>query len=372
MRKHCILFPAFLLFAFVALVSCGKGNKYNVEGVVEVDDYDSLMAYLLDYKAEVIDSSLILDNHFYFSGEVEEPELVTLVCGYASGQFALEPGDIQLNVTLQDILPMGTPTNDEINVFKGQLAAKAEEAMGKLTLLQSMQEEDSSSNLSFDSLIYEINNNYVKDITSLLDSVYNANPDNLLGLYVYILKLWNIDSLPEAEAMVAEASPFIAKNPYVTQYLEYLTQVDSPQIGGLNGVDDNQLFIDFEGKTSDGKTARLSDYVGKGKPVLVDFWASWCGPCRAETPTLKKVADQYKDKLVVLGIAVSDEVKNHLAAVEELGITWPQILDSKGEAAEAYNVQTIPFIILFAPDGTVYKQNLRGEQIEAAVSELIQ
>ena len=132
-----------------------------------------------------------------------------------------------------------------------------------------------------------------------------------------------------------------------------------------------QMLTDFQAEY-DGKIQKLSDYVGRGKYVLVDFWASWCGPCKAEIPNLIKVYNQYKgDKFEVLGVATWDEPKATLKAIEQMQIPYPQILNAQRAGSDAYGITGIPEIILFGPDGTILKRNLRGEQIEATIKELL-
>lgn len=130
------------------------------------------------------------------------------------------------------------------------------------------------------------------------------------------------------------------------------------------------MFADFEVE-NDGKTQKLSDFVGKGQYVLVDCWASWCGPCRQEIPNLINVYNKYKNKnFNVLGVTVSDRVDDTKRAIEELGINYPQIMGEQNTSgAEVYGIMGIPHIILFGPDGTILARDLRGEMIEAAVKQ---
>ncbi len=130
-------------------------------------------------------------------------------------------------------------------------------------------------------------------------------------------------------------------------------------------------FVDFEA-TYNGKTSRLSDYVGRGKYVLVDFWASWCGPCIGEIPHLIDVYNRYGgEDFTVLGVATWDELENTLAAIERLGIPYPQMLNAQTAGSDAYGIEGIPEIILFAPDGSIVARGLRGEQIAETVKKAL-
>ena len=126
-------------------------------------------------------------------------------------------------------------------------------------------------------------------------------------------------------------------------------------------------FTDIALNDMAGKTVRLSDYVGKGNYVLVDFWAPWCGPCRAEMPNVRNVYNRFHPKgFEIVGISLDSQSDDWRQATEQMGITWPQMSDLKGwksEAATLYGVRSIPFTLLFDPDGKVVATGLRGESL---------
>ncbi len=142
------------------------------------------------------------------------------------------------------------------------------------------------------------------------------------------------------------------------------------KLDNIKRTSEGQKFVDFEAEY-DGKVQHLSDYVGKGRYVLVDFWASWCAPCRAEIPHIINVYSKYAGVLDVVGVATWDEPDKTIQAIADLGITYPQIMNAQNAGSDAYSIDGIPEIILFGPDGTILKRGLRGEQIEATVKEYL-
>ncbi|MBR1519836.1 MAG: TlpA family protein disulfide reductase [Bacteroidaceae bacterium] len=186
--------------------------------------------------------------------------------------------------------------------------------------------------------------------------------ENEAGVYV-------IQSLLAFTMPVEELIEFVDGNEY---FKNDSTIIEAKKTWNVQlETGEGKMFKDFETEY-EGKVTKLSDYVGKGKYVLVDFWASWCGPCRMEIPNLIAVYNKYKgEKFEVLGVATWDEPDATKQAIEELGIPYPQMLNAQKAGSDAYGISGIPQIILFAPDGKIVKRDLRGEEIEKAVADVL-
>ena len=312
----------FWLVLTAALVSCGK-TAYTIDGIFTTDDGTEV--YLIDLdRGDTLAVTTVQNGRFSFTGDVKEPCFVYVGREKTRVSLILEPGIVTADI--DERTTGGTPMTDAYNAFKrDQRAEKA----------------------------------------ALTDSVVKANPDNLLGAVA-------LEDLAHADT-----SAFLALyRQTVTDRVRdfYLVRKAFESIELQNQTAPGRMFTDYTvvGGNPDGTDVKLSDYVGQGKYILLDHWASWCGPCKAEMPYIKKTWEAFAgDRFDVVSVAVSDKRDDTVAALARLDMPWHQILDAQKIPSALYGVNAIPHLILFAPDGTILKRGLRGDQIYETVSEIL-
>ena len=127
--------------------------------------------------------------------------------------------------------------------------------------------------------------------------------------------------------------------------------------------------------TPEGKSVKLSDFISKNKYTLIDFWASWCGPCRQEMPNVVAAYNEFKAKgFGIVGVSQDNNLESRKKAIKDLNITWAQMSDLKGwqcEGAALYGVRAIPATVLVDQEGTIVARNLRGDELKAKLAELM-
>ena len=195
---------------------------------------------------------------------------------------------------------------------------------------------------------------YHQKLVAIHRNAIRQNPDNIVGAFA--LSALESSDPKVALSLAGTLSEEMMKNATVQALLPTLEARARTAIG--------EQFTDFEvvqDPSDPRSTVKLSDYVGKGKTILLVFWASWCEENRKEMPGLKNIYEKYHgDDFDIVSVAVSDAPENSLAAAKEMGITWNLIVNAGTIPLETYGVRRIPDMILFGPDGTILLRNFWG------------
>ena len=178
----------------------------------------------------------------------------------------------------------------------------------------------------------------------------------------------------EQAFILEHVNPLIQKYPWLQEAKDVKENIDK-SLAAAKKTEEGAKFINITQPDKDGKNQNLYDFLKGKKYVLVDFWASWCGPCRAENPHVLKVYNKFKDQgFDVWAISLDDKKDNWLRAVKDDKMPWPQVSDLKGwknEAAQYYNITSIPMNFLLDSEGKVVAKNLRGDNLEKEVAKFI-
>jgi len=218
--------------------------------------------------------------------------------------------------------------------------------------------------------ITELQNEYMRIITKGHDQVAAILKDQPVSLAMINLLQQNnlLDRDKYYELYVSTADKLKKEWPDYAASKEFVAMVDKMKVTAIG-----QITPEIEMPNPDGQVIKLSSF--RGKYVLVDFWAKWCGPCRRENPNVVKAYNKYKGKgFEVFGVSLDRNKEDWVQAIQEDGLTWTQVSDLKyfeSQAATDFNISAIPFSILLDPQGKIIAKNLRGAALDKKLEEVL-
>ena len=345
------------LLSIAALCGC-KGVSYNIKGTLAPDMAGEIYLISADNDRATIASTTIDTENgtFAFKGKVDEPMLAILTDDNENPITALfiEGGKITVayDNELNEYKASGTVSNDNFAV-----------ANKRLSDLQTKYYEKAQMGFEQDEDQQKMIDEYYEAVGEIIDE----NQDNILGAYFFArIESGNLEPSEILERIAAFPNKLRATK-MLKELEQYAVNCEKTEIG--------RPFIEIAAEDETGTTVTLSSLTGSGKWVLVDFWATWCGPCRGEIPYLKAAYDKFADKgFVIYGVSLDNDVEGWKKFIEDNEMTWINVLGIDGEkespAADAYAVRSIPTNFLISPDGKIAYKNLRGTSVEKTLSEI--
>lgn len=362
MKKNIVILAALA----VALCSAAPSDGYRLTGKVKgAHDGDTVkLSSYTGFTETVHATALVKNGTFTMTGRQDKPVMRYLSCSngvesLGSTQFILENGDIEVNLDSAtfDYDIKGTADNEVWCKFQNEEERRCGESMELFkavqdsTLQESVREAKRKEQEAVDEGIKNMRLDFCRQ-----------NITNPAGVYV-LLAYGRDFAEADREALVAQV-PDNVVTPEVKALRE---EIENKRKTALN-----QPMTDFTMLTPEGVKLSVSDVAKTAKVTMIDFWASWCGPCRAEMPAVKAAYEKYHSKgFEIIGVSLDNNKEAWVKAISTLALKWPQVSDLKGwksEGAELYGVKAIPATVMIV-DGCIVARDLRGEDIEKFLSE---
>lgn len=367
MKIQNLLCLAAIVMLMTACTAEKPGKTFIIEGTAEgFADGDSLQ--VTDDDGIAIDTIIVNAGKFSYSGPADTVCLYSLNVikdAFNNVSFFTEPGTtlITLSTEANHSTISGTTANEALQQLMTTINPllermhEIEVSVENDTLMTHEREWDLRQR--YDQITNEVNNKILE--------ASEANADNELG-YMLLIRYIDESEYTELVQRIIEALPEEYRNRQPVKDLEEKLEASKVTNVGIK-------IPDFKLATPEGEELSIMSEISKNKVTILDFWASWCGPCRREMPFMKELYANYKDKgLGIVGISLDDDGDAWGQAISDLKLEWTHISDLKGwesSAAQLFNVTAIPFVLIVDNEGTILGKGLRGEPLGEFIASIL-
>lgn len=356
----------FLALACITVLSA-QVKEITIDGKTNSKNNGLTVYVLYQYQNAIHTDSVIIKNEgFTYRGQVDGPTSINLILKHRNKPFNLfnDNTDKFTTYIAEGNLKLSFADQIKNASYSGNKMALAYKEYNDLfTAVERSYKEGSTANGGKKMTTED----YLKARREIQKEYLKKNPSSYFALLALSDMTIGRQDVNVDEPLFNSLSEEVRSTPMGQTYKRQLDRARPTAIGAIAP--------EFAQTDINGKSIGLSDF--RGQYVLIDFWASWCKPCRAENPFLVSVYQQFKDKnFTILGVSLDDERSKNawIKAVEQDKLTWPQISDLKGwknEAAQLYNISSVPQNFLIAPDGKIVAKNLKGEALIKKLTELL-
>ena len=349
------------LTVMAAISMQAQETAYKITGTVPAS-VSKVYLYVMGQRA-ALDSATVSNGKFELSGKQNLNEIFMLDANNEGMAFFNDGTPVDMN--LVDYTMAGSDLNKKL--FECSLPLKKYDAATSeiYAEYEKVARDNSEAGKAKAKALAE-RFNVVRD--SMLNDMLNiikTNKDNLIPA-VYLSQIYTALDYNELKDLLSPSAPYY-NHPALARVKQQLAAFEKRMPG--------KMFTDLTMNDTEGKQRKLSEWCGKGNYVLVDFWASWCGPCRREMPNLVEAYAKYKNKnFEIVGVSLDQSGDSWKEAIKKLNITWPQMSDLKYwncEGAKLYAVSSIPHTVLIDGDGIILARGLHGEELQEKLAEVL-
>ncbi len=356
-----------LVFA-LALISCKSSkNEYSIKGsIAGIEKGKVYLQKIVDGKPVSIDSTDIVSGKFTFIGKMEMPDLRLLRLDKQThfAEFFLDNASITVIAnkdSLRSTKITGSPSQDIFRIYINEMEKLNKDVNTLRGKYQSAVSSGNTNEADKAKIDYQamIDNNKV-----FTKNFVKEHSNSVVAAFIAFAQLANQVDIAELDAITSKFPAEISKSEYVLKLKELIQAQKATAIG--------VIAPDFTMNDPEGKPIQLSSL--RGKVVLVDFWASWCGPCRQENPNVVKLYGQFHPKgFEIIGVSLDRTKDQWVKAIKDDNLTWIHVSDLQfwqNAAARLYAVYSIPQSFLLDKDGKIIAKGLRGEELGKKLAEL--